>query len=275
MSSSPVPPGSPLQQPATWDAVAGGYAQELGRRAGFAEEALRIAALRGGERVLDVGTGPGVMAFAAAAANAARVDAVDFSPGMIEQVRARCAQEGIANVHAAVMDGQALMFADRSFDAAFSLFVFMFFPDRARAFRELYRVLAEGGRAVITTWAPIERRPWMKLGFDALAEALPELPKMQKGDLQTPDECSAEMSAAGFTDVRVQAFSDSVRIESAEQYVAFMVRTGAPFAALKKRLGPEAWAAAQQRLLAAVRRQLPAHPSELSAEALLTTGTRA
>jgi hypothetical protein len=128
---------------------------------------------------------------------------------------------------------------------------------------------------VIATWAPIERRPWMKLGFDALAEAVPELPKMQKGDLQAADECIAEMSAAGFADVRVHPLSDSVRVESAEQYVAFMERTGAPFAALKKRLGPEGWTAASQRLLAAVRSRLPAHPTELSAEALFTTGTRA
>jgi len=82
------------------------------------------------------------------------------------------------------------------------------------------------------------------------------------------------MSAVGFSDVRVQAFSDSVRVESAEQYVAFMERTGAPFAALKKRLGAEGWAAASQRLLDAVRRRLPAHPTALSAEALFTTGTR-
>jgi hypothetical protein len=53
-----------------------------------------------------------------------------------------------------------------------------------------------------------------------------------------------------------------------------MERTGAPFAALKKRLGREAWTAASQRLLAAVRNRLPAHPTELSAEALFTTGTR-
>jgi ubiquinone/menaquinone biosynthesis C-methylase UbiE len=262
-----------MQQPATWDAVASGYAEELGRRAGFADEARRIAALRSTDRVLDVGTGPGVMAFAAAP-HVARVDAVDFSPGMIEQVRARCEQERIANVHGAVMDGQALTFGDRSFDVAFSLFVFMFFPDRARAFRELYRVLAPGGRAVIATWAPIERRPWMKVGFDALAQALPDMPKMQKGDLQDPDECRAEMSAAGFGDVRVQAFSDSIHVESPEQYVAAMIRTGAPFAALKKRLGPEAWAAAEQRLLAAVRERIPQHGTDLAAEALFTSGTR-
>jgi ubiquinone/menaquinone biosynthesis C-methylase UbiE len=269
----PAPPASPLQQPATWDSVAVGYAEDLGRRGAFADEALRIAAPQLDARVLDVGTGPGTMAFAAAS-RVASVDAVDFSPGMIEQVRARCAEERISNVHAAVMDGQALAFPDQSFDAAFSLFVFMFFPDRARAFRELHRVIKPGGRAVIATWAPIERRPWMKLGFDALAEALPELPKMQKGDLQEPGECIAEMSAAGFIDVRVQTFSDVVRVDSAEQYVAFMERTGAPFAALKKRLGPEAWPAAAQRLLEAVRRRVPAQGAQLSAEALLTTGTR-
>jgi hypothetical protein len=74
--------------------------------------------------------------------------------------------------------------------------------------------------------------------------------------------------------VRVRAFSDSVNVESPEQYVAAMIRAGAPFAALKKRLGPEGWAAAEQRLLAGVRERIPEHGTQLSAEALFTSGTR-
>ena len=272
-ATTPPPPASPLQQPASWDAVAGGYAEDLGRRTRFADEALKLAAVAPGARVLDVGTGPGVLAFAAAR-TAVRVDAVDFSPGMIEQVRARATREGVSQVHAAVMDGQALQFPDASFDAAFSLFVFMFFPDRARAFRELYRVLKPGGRAVIATWAPIDRRPWMQLGFDALAEALPDMPRMQKGDLQLPEECIAEMSAAGFKDVQVTRVTDTVRAESAEQYVEMMVRTGAPLRALEKRLGPERWAETRKRVVEVVSKRITAGGTDLSAEALLTVGTR-
>jgi hypothetical protein len=53
-----------------------------------------------------------------------------------------------------------------------------------------------------------------------------------------------------------------------------MDKTGAPFAALRKRLGDEAWAAAMQRMLAAVRRSVPPTGIDFSAEAMLMSGTR-
>ncbi len=273
MSVAQPPPASPMQLPATWDAVAPGYAEELARHTPYAEEALRLAPPDAAARVLDVGTGPGVLALLAAP-RVAHVDAIDFSSGMIEQVRTRAAFERLTNVHAAVMDAQALTFPDGTFDAAYSLFAFMFFPERARALAEVRRVLMPGARAVIATWAPIDRRPLMKVGFDALAEALPQLPPQQKGDLQTADDCIAEASAAGFRDVRVEAFTAGLRVGSPEHFVEMMGRTGAPFAALRKRLGEEAWAEAEQRLLAAVRRRIPQAGATLTAEALLTTGVK-
>jgi ubiquinone/menaquinone biosynthesis C-methylase UbiE len=193
---------------------------------------------------------------------------------MIAQLRARAERERITNVEAQVMDAQSLAFPDGAFDAAFSLFAFMFIPDRARAFRELRRVLRDGGKAVVATWGPIERRPLMKVGMDALAEALPELPPMQKGDLQSVGDCVRELSEAGFRDVSARPFSASVHVTSAEHYLEIMDKTGAPFAALRKRLGDEAWAAAMQRMLAAVRRSVPPTGIDFSAEAMLMSGTR-
>jgi ubiquinone/menaquinone biosynthesis C-methylase UbiE len=273
MSHPESKPTSPMQLPSTWDAVASGYAEIMLRHTAYAEQALDLAELVPSDRVLDVGTGPGLLALLAAR-RAAQVSAVDFSPAMVEQLVALSARDGVKNIDTGVMDAQSLAFPDASFDAAFSLFVFMFIPDRARAFLELRRVLRPGGRAVVATWAPIERRPLMKIGFDALAEVLPELPGPQKGDLQTPEDCVREMSAAGFRDVTVKAFSASVQIESAEHYLDVMERSGAPFVMLKKRFGEQAWTDIQLRLTEAVRRRLPDGPTDLTAEALLTRGLR-
>jgi SAM-dependent methyltransferase len=193
---------------------------------------------------------------------------------MIEELTRRAAREGVKNVEGAVMDAQSLTFPDASFDAAFCLFAFFFFPDRARAFRELYRVLRPSGRVLIATWAPIERRPVMRIAFEAFAEALPELPRPAKGDLQDPDECVREMTAAGFRDVTAHTFTASVRVDSPERYLDLITRSGAPCAIMKKKMGAPAWDASMVRVLDAVRRRIPEGGAELSAEAIFTRGTR-
>lgn len=266
-------PANPNHMPAAWSAAAPGYAEYIGSWLDYANEALRLAPLRSSDVALDVATGPGTLAIIAAR-QATRVVAVDFSPGMLEQLATRAAAQGIGNVETAVMDAQSLELADASFDAAYCLFGFMFFPDRAKAFRDLHRVLKPGGRAVVATWAPIERRPLLKLAFDAMAEALPHLPVPAKGDLQTIEECEAEMSAAGFHDVKGHAFTASVAVDSAESYLDATTRAAAPFVMMKKKIGEEAWAAAEKRLLEALRKRIPAGGTSLTAEALLTVGTR-
>jgi SAM-dependent methyltransferase len=68
----------------------------------------------------------------------------------------RVAQDRAAAIrpgeHALVMDGQALDFADASFDAAFSMFGVFMFPDPLTGFAEMARVLKPGGLAVIGVW---------------------------------------------------------------------------------------------------------------------------
>ena len=99
--------------------------------------------------MLDVAAGPGTLAFIASAAGA-HVTAIDFSPDMIDRLRARSVREGV-QIEARVGDGQALPFDDATFEHAFSMFGLMFFPDRAKGFRELCRVLVPGGRAVVSS----------------------------------------------------------------------------------------------------------------------------
>src|SRR4051812_19598738 len=109
---------SPNQMPAAWSAAAAGYVEFLSRWVAYAEEALRLAPLGASDAVLDIATGPGTLALVAAR-RAARVVAVDFSPGMIEELKARVVAEKLSNVEGAVMDAQALALDDASFDAAY------------------------------------------------------------------------------------------------------------------------------------------------------------
>jgi ubiquinone/menaquinone biosynthesis C-methylase UbiE len=97
--------------------------------------------------VLDVACGGGALTqFAAEAGH--KVLATDFSQGMVDAVAAR----GWPGVTARVMDGQALDLPDARFDAAFSIFGIMLFPDWNAGLAELVRVLRPGGIACIGTW---------------------------------------------------------------------------------------------------------------------------
>ncbi|HEX2316940.1 MAG TPA: methyltransferase domain-containing protein [Thermomonospora sp.] len=108
---------------------------------------LEAAGVRAGARVLDVGTGPGVVA-AEAVRLGAQVSAVDADPGMAETA-ARNVPE--ADVRVAVLPG--LPFGDGAFDAVVGNFVINHVGEPVAVVRELLRVLRPGGRLALTCWA--------------------------------------------------------------------------------------------------------------------------
>src|SRR3712207_7772312 len=93
---------------------------------------MRAARLAPGMRVLDIATGTGIAAEAAAEAvgPSGHVVAADISPAMVERARERLG--GSPNASFAVEDGQRLTFPDRSFDAGLCNMGLMYFPDPAR-----------------------------------------------------------------------------------------------------------------------------------------------
>jgi demethylmenaquinone methyltransferase/2-methoxy-6-polyprenyl-1,4-benzoquinol methylase len=104
---------------------------------------VRALAPVAGERVLDLAAGTGTSS-AALARTGARVVAVDFSPGMIEEGRKR--HKKIEFVEA---DVQRLPFGDNEFDGVAISFGLRNVEDPKAALSEMYRVLKPGGRVVI------------------------------------------------------------------------------------------------------------------------------
>jgi arsenite methyltransferase len=109
---------------------------------------LDLAGLRAGERVLDLGSGSGMDAYAAAAhvAPYGHVAGVDITPEQLEKATRLRTREPVSFRHARI---EALPFGDGTFDAVISNGVINLAPDKRRVFAEAARVLRPGGRLAI------------------------------------------------------------------------------------------------------------------------------
>ena len=108
--------------------------------------------VQAGSRVLDVATGSGNAAIAAARCGA-DVIGIDYVPALLERGRRRAEAEGV-QIDLVEGDAEAIPFVDRSFDTVLSVFGSMFAPDQQRAAGELARVVRPGGRIGLATWTP-------------------------------------------------------------------------------------------------------------------------
>lgn len=241
-------PENPLAAVDPWNLVAEDYAAStISVMRPFAAEAVRLAGLAERAqppRVVDIAAGPGTLSLLAAE-HAARVEALDFSEPMIGQLRNAAAAGGFTNVTARLGDGQALPFADAEFDAGFSMFGLMFFPDRPRGFAELFRVLRPGGVAVVSSWAPIEQSTWMQMSWRALGSADPGItrPAPNPESLENPEVFAREMGAAGFERVSVLPHTVELVFADADELLARLTRGIAPLELMRRSIGEQAMAA--------------------------------
>ena len=117
-----------------------------------AEELCEAVDLRGGQKVLDIATGSGNAAMAAAR-RSCDVTAVDYVPALLERGRLRAAAEGVG-ITFLEGDAEDLAFGDGSFDVVLSTFGIMFAPNHAKAAAEMLRVCRPGGKLGMANWTP-------------------------------------------------------------------------------------------------------------------------
>jgi ubiquinone/menaquinone biosynthesis C-methylase UbiE len=185
----------------------------------LAADLVETAALQPGERVLDVACGTGVVTRLAAErlGDSGSLLGTDVNPGMLEV--ARSVADG-ARIKWHEADAESLPFADESFDVVLCQMGLQFIPNKLASLREMRRVLASGGRAVLNLPGP-EPEP-MAVFADALARHVD--PKVASFlhlvfSLYEPDEVREIMGSAGFRDIDVRRATKELRVPPPEQFM--------------------------------------------------------
>jgi ubiquinone/menaquinone biosynthesis C-methylase UbiE len=225
-----------------------------------------------GQDYLDVATGSGNAAMAAAA-KGARVTGLDFVPALVEAARARAAAAG---VEAEFVEGDAedLPFADDSFDRVTSIFGAMFAPRHQRAADELARVTRPGGIFAVTAWTPEGLNGEM---FKTLAAHMPPLPEGIVSPVMWGEEeyVRGLFSSSGL-EVSCEKRMANFEFESAERWMGYLEQNLGPVVMAKAALEPQGkWEDARAELSALEDRYNEADDGSMRAQAeyLLTKVT--
>lgn len=161
---------------------------------------VALAALKPGETVLDLGSGAGFDAFLAArrVGPEGHVIGVDMTPEMIARATTLAKTHGYANVEFRLGDIEALPVADATVDVILSNCVVNLTTDKAKAFREAFRVLRPGGRLQVSDLVLARPLPEaLRSDMDAYAACV--------SGAMLKDDYLAAIRAAGFEGVTVAA----------------------------------------------------------------------
>lgn len=215
-SSQPGPDFAAIKQKqqATWSS--GDFSVVAARIVYQAEQLCETADLQAGWRVLDVATGSGNAALAAAR-RGCEVVGVDYVPALLERGRIRAKAEHLA-VEFLEGDAEKLPLPDASFDAVFSIYGVMFAPQHQVAASELARVCRPEGKIALACWTS---DGFIGETFRLFSRYLPPAPGLQPPVRWGDEDYQRELfgdSAASITSYRRTAV---FRHQSAEENVEF------------------------------------------------------
>ncbi len=181
-----------------------------------AEQLVDTADLRAGWHVLDVATGSGNAAIAAARLGCHAIG-VDYVPSLLARGRERATAEGL-DVALLEGDAEALPFPDRSFDAVTSVFGSMFAPDHAKAASELVRVTKPGGTIALASWTP---DGFIGELFRTVASHVPPPAGVRSPMLWGTEGHLRDLFGSGIASLEVTERTFTFRFSSAEEFVTF------------------------------------------------------
>jgi SAM-dependent methyltransferase len=179
-----------------YDRHIGRYGPELAR------ELIKFAGVQAGQRVLDVGCGPGALTRQLLAMlGPEQVAAIDPSPSFVQ-----ACQERLPGVQAQVAAAEALPFADGVFDGALAQLVVNFMTDAEAGVREMCRVTRSGGFVTAAVWDYAGQMTLLRRFWDSVTALDPSAAELDEGVSMrycTPDELGALWAAADLDEVTI------------------------------------------------------------------------
>jgi ubiquinone/menaquinone biosynthesis C-methylase UbiE len=188
---------------------------------------LQMAALRSGERVLDVACGTGLVSFRILdeVDETGAVLGTDISGEMIETARRLAAERGARNATFERLDAEALDLEEEPFDAAVCALGLMYVPDPSKALENMLRLLRPGGRAVAAVWGARARCGWAEIFPITDARVASEVCPLFF-QLGTGDSLAHCFVRSGFTDVRSERLVVDLDYSSGEDALRAAFRGG-------------------------------------------------
>jgi len=258
---------------AGWQRAAAHYVSTFGTLTAQATEPLLdVVTIAPGARLLDVASGPGYVA-AAAAARGATVIGLDFSRSMVDEARRRYPtitfEEG---------DAEALPFEDDRFDAVVMNFGLLHLAQPDAAIHEAFRVLVPGGRYGFTVWA----RPEEAVGFGVVLRSMEAHGRTKVGLPDGPpffrfsdaDECRSALSRAGFTGLAVRKLPLLWRLPSAAALFEAALHGGVRTSAALQAQTPDALAAIRRAVLDELQQYAQGDGIAVPMPVVLASGTK-
>ncbi len=271
------------QQRETWDRFSDGWkkwdALVLGWLAPFGAALIRQAAIKDGDRVLDVAAGTGEPGLTVAASTPnGRVTVTDLSERMLQVATENARHRGLTNFETRACDAGALPFPDATFDAVLCRFGFMFFPDVARAAQQLTRVAKRQARVCAAVWAAPEKNAWATTIMATIARHvdMPKPPAGAPGLFRCAPEglMKAVFEDAGLRDVREEEVTTTMVHDTPEDYWAFMTEIAAPVVAGLAQADDQVRTRIRNEVLDLARQAMRAGKVELRSTATIIAGTR-
>ena len=192
----------------------------------WSRELINRAQVWNGDRVLDVACGTGIVACRIAARGAA-VTGLDIAADKLARAKLRAAEEGVS-VKWIEGSAEALPGRQPAFDLVTCQQGLQFVPDRAVAVREMRRVIAPGGRAVIATWCAIEEQA-AYAALDAVAKRHTDTPLFGNTFSLGDDAALNKLLVdAKFFAVNVERVTRQVRIPDPARWATLMLSLNEP-----------------------------------------------